>query len=894
MSFIPPLILGVGKAVAGIATFLSSGTILAGVAKFGLGLAAQFAIGQILAPKPQAQAMLLQTAYGENLARTVAMGRVGTAGHHIYRNSHGKGGRRIQDVYVLSHFQSRGITRIRWKGNWHTLDTTFDHPDLGYRIAGTGKAFAWVKFYRGTMGQPADLYLQYMSNPAGRWTPAHRLAGVSYAVVNFNLEREDMPQPLEFFVELEGGLFYDWRKDSTVGGTGSQRWDDQSTWEFTTNPVVMMYALERGIYNGTERMVGKGVSPSRLPLAQWTVAANICDEVVNGKRRYEAGLLAVSGQGSTHAANMQPLLDACAGSWVETAAGEYPIVGANQAVVATFTDHDIVPDEPYRFSHKRTRTELVNTAAGSFVNPETFYETAPLAPRIDQQAIAVDGERLAVSIPYTAVNTTEVGDRLLDIAIRASRYQANAEICLPPKFLRINPGRWVRFNSAKHGDRKFVVLQKRLGSVGTNSARNVYLTLQEVGDGIFDPTAYVTVPPDGIVPGAPDYLGEVDNFRVAAVTLQDENGAKRPGAQARWNPIEDPTVTGVALRWRPVAQPDAVFYDQVPNDVTFYQLENGLTANSDWEVSTRLITSPARAVAWSAWTPFRTTDARIGGVDIYDGAIDLAKFGQDARAFQNYMGAGFRDALEEIESLATYSIDQDFRNFADKSSLRRELVLQSGALKATVDERFTVALGPNSAIANKFVELTVEIAGKASASALEAVTIQVEEIDGIVTAQAASIESLKVEVNGKASAEAFEALRLQIDGSGGIAERLSGVEFTMDGVTASSRVRTSAGYTPGTGFAVRFGWEGRISTSANYRAAFYIDVSATTARAVFEVDSFIIASGANLTQPFVFTGGVAYMENARLGTLYFNRLMSNNGKLIIDGSGNNASIEMWT
>lgn len=892
MPFLAPIVTGIGGVLSGISTFLGSGTFLAGIVKVGLGLAAQFAVGQLLGPKPQAQAMQLETAYGENLARTVALGRVGTAGHHIYRNNHGKGGRRIQDVYVLSHFRAKGITRIRWKGEWHTIGGA-EHPDLGFRIQDTGEAFAWVKFYSGSMTQAADPYLRYMSNPAGRWTTAHRLAGVSYAVVNYNLDREHLPQPLDFFVELDGTLLYDWRKDSSVGGTGPHRWSNPSTWEFSTNPVLMMYALERGISNGTERMVGKGVPASRLPLAEWTIAANICDEQIEGKKRYQAGIFATSGQGSTHAANMQPLLDACAASWVETAAGEYPIVGANQAVVATFTDDDVVVDEAFRFAHKRTRTELVNTAAGSYSSPDNFYASSPLATRIDNLALAADGERLAVSIPYGAVTHVEVGDRLLDIAIRASRYQANAEICLHPKFIRIQPGRWVRFNSTKHGDRKFLVLQKRLGAIGTNSARNVYLTLQEVGDGVFDPTAYVTVPPDVVIPGAPDYLAEVENFRVVANIIQDQKGTKRPGARVSWNAIEDPTVTHVQLRYRPVGQLEVMLYETDTADVVVRQLANGLTSSSDWEVSSRPLTRPSRAMAWSAWVPFTTLDARMSDI-----TADLAALQQDIREYLEGRKIEFDQEFVDLRTTLANILTRSSKDIVDAQTFEKRIGKNSAAItlerrlrvddkKAFAEELRLLESRVNLARANAISLLRTEVTEgpngfkKAVADAMQIVNSRLDDPKTGLIANSTATSSLRTEV---------------IDGPGGtkaISKSLTTVEAMAKDATANGLIRWTAVAGKPVGVSARFAIEGKAAVNGAYRfAGAWLDIYPNRSEWLFKSDIFKISDGTATGTPFVFEKSELKAAVARIGKVYFDQLLSNNEKMRLLGFGTNASYEI--
>src|SRR5690606_32671030 len=146
-------------------------------------------------------------------------------------------------------------------------------------------------------------------------------------VVTSRMEADNLTAPPSLMFEVKGAPAYDPRKDTTVGGSGSHRWSDQNTWEYTDNPAVIMYNLERGIYNGTERIVGRGVAASRLPLSEWFTAMNICDETMpDGSKRYTAALIASSGDGVTHDSNMTPLREACAGSWIEGVTGEYPIV----------------------------------------------------------------------------------------------------------------------------------------------------------------------------------------------------------------------------------------------------------------------------------------------------------------------------------------------------------------------------------------------------------------------------------------------------------------------------------------------------------------------------------------------------------------------------------------
>ncbi|KAB2872550.1 MAG: hypothetical protein F9K43_07655 [Bauldia sp.] len=718
----------IGGALAGAASFLTGGTLLAKVAMAGLSMAAQYALQKFLGPKPPAaQASKLETQYGEKLAREIVQGTVGTAGHHVYRNAYGKGNRTVQDVYVLSHFNISGVSRVRYKGEWKTLGGTPD-AERGLRIQGID-AEIWVKVYTGRMDQTADAGLIARSNPAGRWTGNHRGAGVAYAVVTSALHRETLPSPWEAFFEVVG-VTYDWRKDDTVGGEGDHRFDDPTTWEPTTNPVLMAYCATRGFWRGDEKIAGKGRPASALPLSYWTLAANICDEMVEGKRRYQAAAILSSGEGTTHDANLRPLLEACAASWLEMVGQEYPIVGANQTPVTTFTDDDIVIDEPFRFSAKRTRSELVNTVAGTYVDPTSFYQAMPLATRIDDVALAADGERLAVPLSFSAVTEPACVDRLADIALRASRYQGSADLCLRPKFLALRPGQWVTWQSARYGwTKQFQVLSKRLGAFGPKGTRNVFVSLQEVGAGIFDPTAYVTVPPDGVLQGAPDFLAEVQNLLLSGVKVEDEDtGNQYPAIRAAWDAIDDPTVVGVDIRYRPKSQPDAILYHPtVSDDITVTTIADGVVSSTLFEVSTRLMTSPYRVTFWSAWQEVMTPDAPHTDVRAY-----LKNLGEDVYAtLQRYRA--------EVEDLRAY-----MRLLAEGSD---------EVAGRVADERH---------VAVRFRD--------AAAIALSALTAAISDEDGNLIAVAQALVAVQALV-GNVSADGLRKIEVQA-GSGDVVARL--------------------------------------------------------------------------------------------------------------------------
>lgn len=85
----------------------------------------------------------------------------------------------------------------------------------------------------------------------------------------------------------DGALLYDPRKDSTQGGAGSHRYDNPSTWEFSSNLALMR------LWHLCHPVGGKMLY-STMYLPDWQNAANVCDQNVTNRtggteKRYHGG-----------------------------------------------------------------------------------------------------------------------------------------------------------------------------------------------------------------------------------------------------------------------------------------------------------------------------------------------------------------------------------------------------------------------------------------------------------------------------------------------------------------------------------------------------------------------------------------------------------------------------
>lgn len=837
MPFLAPLFTGIGAAITAVSTWLSGTSILAGLAKTAFAIAASYAVNALFKPKTPSTSAQIETEFGANIPRTVVLGTCGIAGHHIYRNNYGAGGRNFQDVFVLSSFRITAVPRVKYNGQWRTLS----NPDANgwYWVPNEGSSgdnydAIRVKFYKGTMDQQAEPELIAFSRPAGRWTADHRGAGVAYAVVWCELHKKGrgLAAPPQLLFEVQGAPLYDWRKDSTVGGFGSHRWNDQSTWEYSDNNFVQAYNLERGFFNGNQLMVGKGVRPSRLPLSEWALAANIADEIVDGYYRYRSHMIAKDGPGSNHDANLQPLLEAACASWVERVDGEFPIAGAPQAIVATITDDDIKVGAPKRFTAKRKRTELINTVAASYVSPDDFYETKDASTRIDQSALAEDRETLASSIPYGAVTNVKQVDRLADIAIRGARFQASAEITIHPRFLDVvKEGCWITWASAKHGTRTYQVLTRTLGPHNSDGVRDITIALQEISNGVFDPTAYATNPPVIVVVPPPDYLAEVQNFLATPNVVQAEGGGLLPGVRLSWDAIEDISVSGVLVEYWPVANPSQVFTKLVDSDISVVQIVEGLTSETDWRVRTTLVVDNGRSVAPSGVTNFRTLDA---GSDFI---ADLENLGQDVKDVFKVISTARNEFMQRLEQVG-------------------QAVTLEGAVSQIERERMRVDMG------EAFAE--IETTRTVAANATEALAQQVTTVSAGVAENEARV--------------ALEELA-RVNGDGALASQISGVSATFNGMFADGLVMFQAVAAPA-GVSVRFSIMLRATLSQAFiESGMYIQIRTVggvlKSEIGFLADKFVIIDGTGNIAVFAVENGKVKIPNleidqAQIKNLYVN------------------------
>ena len=607
MPFLAPVAVGATFGTL-LTTFVVNTAISIGISLIASKIAAKFAKkkGGVLTVEG---GTILDTLYGANTPRYVAIGKCAAVGLACYDNSFSTANKRLQRVYKLSDWYTTELTRVAINGEWVTigaLDATLGYPVTSGDLSG----LAWVKFHDGR-DTTADSYLVDNANPSTRWTADHKGIAISYVVLTLDYNEEKLVSIPEVIFEFTGAPLYDFRLDTSVGGSGSHRFNDVTTWEYSANPILADYCYRRGFYTGTygsgeDVFCGMAMPVGDLPLTPYSAAANICDEIVDSENRYVVSLMLDAT--AEHGDNIESLMTACAGMVVDAPTGAYPILGAAQTPVATLTNDDLVADADVTFTQKRPESELVNSVSGTYIEPDFIYADTGYEQQTDAAAVTLDRRSLDFNLNFPQVPSKRQAEQLASIYFNENRFEAQKVCTLRPKWQRLEIGDWISWTGDEDGeDRDYQIVAMSVSSIDAESPRIVQVTLQERHADIYAGIGTVTAPFTVFRNDPPAYLSEVANFAVLAVLVEADNGARAAAIRASWDTITDPTVANVLVEWRVRDQsPQPVFREIVPAGQITVFLQDGVVGETVYEVRTQLLTIPLRATTPSAWVEVTT------------------------------------------------------------------------------------------------------------------------------------------------------------------------------------------------------------------------------------------------------------------------------------------------
>ena len=159
-----------------------------------------------------------------------------------------------------------------------TANQTSGSVDLTSGTFGTNPALGGYRYvinaHHGAASQAADPMLR--ASIGSQWTTAHRLDGVAYLACSFIYDSRGTFRGVpNITVQVKGKKVYDSRKDSTNGGSGSQRLATPSTYQWSDNPAI---CFQDYILNNE---YGKGIPSTQINFSTFASAANKADTLVD-------------------------------------------------------------------------------------------------------------------------------------------------------------------------------------------------------------------------------------------------------------------------------------------------------------------------------------------------------------------------------------------------------------------------------------------------------------------------------------------------------------------------------------------------------------------------------------------------------------------------------------
>lgn len=354
------------------------------------------------------------------------------------------------DNYVATH------------GGGSTTPGTYDEkgiPVLEFRV--DGKDHLWVKYNDGTQTS-VDTFLggKFGAHPERPWLPNMVGFGCPHVIVTSLFNRELFSSSPTYLIEPPVTSWYDVRKDSTEGGSGSHRWGDWSTYEPTENPIVIAYNIARGVYYTDDYVDewmfgGQDLASLRLPASAWMAAANECDadrdlEGGGTEPQYRCGM-EIRGDMEPLTV-IQELMKGCAGRFAENGGIFKPIVGAPGSAVYSFSDGDVLVTKGQTYAPFPALSDTHNGIEATYPEPAEAWQSKDAPARYSSDLEADDGDRrLATGVSFAAVPYAVQVQQLMRIMIeeergtvrrRAALDRADAQLlCIPSRVRQQAEGR---------------------------------------------------------------------------------------------------------------------------------------------------------------------------------------------------------------------------------------------------------------------------------------------------------------------------------------------------------------------------------------------------------------------------------------------------------------------
>lgn len=655
---------------------------------------------------------------GDDVPRSILFGYNCTAGSLVYGNSWGQIGNLpnayLTQVIALADYPIQSLQGVIVNDSPVNLIGSA-HPSFGFPISEfriNGVDHLWVKFYDGTqtaadgflVGQVSSTSRPYSSNRVGH--------GIPYVIVTAMAHEriDDQEEPLfsggfpRFKFVTHGAKLYDITKDSTAGGSGTHRLNDQSTWGGDGDflPAVQIYAILSGSlkFNNQWLYGLQNLSPTRLPNENWITAVNKCRNQIQGPSGLEnsyrtGGEVQVGAQLKF---TIEAMLTGCQGRFTEVG-GTYKInIGESEAPVFSITDGDLISTENQSFTPFFALEDTINGIQAKYPNPSEGWNIKTAPPLIRSDLEILDGNRrLMADVTLDMVPYTGQVQRLMKFALAEAQRARRHTITVGPELWTLEPGDVIEWTSIRNG---YINKLFRIDGISDQANLNIILDITEI-----DPTDYDWDQENDFTPvfdGPLELIGSpplpMIGWQVYAASIQDETGRDRRPAIEVWYQSGIQDVDRVKIQVRVFGQTEIFFSGEIPYGSPWRTILSAeFPPDSEFEVRGIFVRTSGGQSEWSDWLYVKTFDIKFqAGLDFdpYSGVVGFDQLDDDLKDWTEWVGQTPRDLIEAIQNVDTHVADQEAANELTFKDIRTEVAVSVGTVEASFQQTITVAIIP--------------------------------------------------------------------------------------------------------------------------------------------------------------------------------------------------------
>ena len=389
-----------------------------------------------------------------------------------------------------------------------------------------------IKTYFGTTTQTADadLVSETSGLTDGAWTTDHRLQGIAYIYVRFEYNEDSFPNGIpSLSAKIRGKKVFDPR-------TGTTAWSD--------NPALCIRDYLTSEY-------GLNQISDRIDDALVINAANVCDQTVEGERRYTCNGAFLTGVEPSSVVtdlltSMGGLLWYGQGKWrMKPAAWSTPTV--------TFDEGDL--RSGISLSTRHSRRDNFNAVKGTFSGDATDWQSTDYPEVTDPAFLIADNNVpnvLDFPLPFTSSSLT--AQRVARIALNRNREQLTFSASFGMRAFQVQVGDFVYITNTRFGwtNKAFEIVEWNFGLTDGLDLQ-INMTLREISEGVFT--------------GVDGSVFELNNTTLpsAFTGLEITGLTGLGGGQTQgdgtfinstllvWNPVTNPFVSHYEIEWKPVA-----------------------------------------------------------------------------------------------------------------------------------------------------------------------------------------------------------------------------------------------------------------------------------------------------------------------------------------------------